>query len=294
MASNELLAFPPVADAYTGATAIGVSGVYAGRRLTLGGRVITGSRKHPDGTQTCKFSRWITYERMVDGKLMEGMALVPESVILMSDVIQMCYTDSHRKGVSPRASNTGDRVINIEKVTTMSNDTSEYVVIPLTKGQVAIVSPEDAELAQFKWCACVRSNGAKGSEYKAARGFRINGKNHNVSMHSIVMSRILGRPIMPGEEVDHRDLNPLNNRRENLRLATHWQNGANQKLRKDNTSGRRGIHQRKDTGKWTAQICVQGKKMYLGQFDTAEEAYGVYCKAAAEKFGEFANFEEAA
>ena len=77
---NSDLAFPPVADAYTGAAAIGVSGVYAGRRLTLGERVMTGSWRHADGTRSYKWSRWVTFERemtfdyKVDGK---GQFLIP-------------------------------------------------------------------------------------------------------------------------------------------------------------------------------------------------------------------------
>ena len=95
MASNDerdILCFPSYRDAYTGATAIGVSGVYSGRRLTLGGRVITGSWRHADGTRTFKYSRWVTFHRTViveDGnehvlfsRTMEEMALVPESAYM--------------------------------------------------------------------------------------------------------------------------------------------------------------------------------------------------------------------
>lgn len=85
------LAFPAVDDAYTGASAIGVSGVYVGRRLILGERVVTGSWRRKDGTRSYKFSRWVTFEREMafdyeaDGKtrtfrqLMNGRALIPES-----------------------------------------------------------------------------------------------------------------------------------------------------------------------------------------------------------------------
>ena len=79
----EPLAFPSVADAYTGAAAIGMTGVYAGRRLTLGKRVMSGSWRHADDTVTYKFSRWVEYERVVCGLPMAGMALVPERTYMV-------------------------------------------------------------------------------------------------------------------------------------------------------------------------------------------------------------------
>lgn len=85
------LAFPPVTDAYVGAAAIGLTSVYAGRRLILGERVVTGSWRRKDGTRSYKYSRWVTFEREmvfeheIDGvkygfrQLMNGRALLPEN-----------------------------------------------------------------------------------------------------------------------------------------------------------------------------------------------------------------------
>lgn len=77
------LAFPSLADAYVGAAAIGVAGVYTGRRLTLRERVITGSWRHADGTRSYQYSRWVEYERSVCGVPMSGRALVPEGVYMV-------------------------------------------------------------------------------------------------------------------------------------------------------------------------------------------------------------------
>lgn len=81
-ASESDICFPATADAYTGAAAIGISGIYAGRRLTLGKRVVTGSWLRADGTRGSHHSRWIEYERVVCGVAMHGMALVPESAYM--------------------------------------------------------------------------------------------------------------------------------------------------------------------------------------------------------------------
>jgi hypothetical protein len=44
----------------------------------------------------------------------------------------------------------------------------------------------------------------------------------------------------------------------------------------------------KASGKWIAQICINGKKKHLGLFSTPELAYAAYCKAALEYHGKFA------
>lgn len=86
--------------------------------------------------------------------------------------------------------------------------------------------------------------------------------------------------------VDHVDGNPLNNTRENLRLATHAENARNTKLRKDNKCGFKGV--RKSRNKWRATITVHGEAKNLGSFDTAEEAHDAYKFAAEFYFKNFA------
>lgn len=92
----------------------------------------------------------------------------------------------------------------------------------------------------------------------------------------------------PAGQIDHVDRNPLNDRIENLRLATPSQNQANQLISRRNTSGYKGAYWRPERGHWTARIIVQGKKSYLGSYATPEEAHAAYMAAAREHFGEFA------
>jgi hypothetical protein len=77
-----------------------------------------------------------------------------------------------------------------------------------------------------------------------------------------------------GLQVDHINRNTLDNRLENLRLATRPQNQANAGLRRDNTSGYRGVSWAKDCDKWRAQVRVIGhkKSMHLGMFASQEDA----------------------
>ena len=65
-------------------------------------------------------------------------------------------------------------------------------------------------------------------------------------------------------------------------------------IRKNNTSGFRGVYFTKRANKWIAAIEKDKKKYHLGHYDTPEEAARAYDAKAKELFGEFArlNFPE--
>ena len=72
--------------------------------------------------------------------------------------------------------------------------------------------------------------------------------------------------------IDHKNKNPLDNRRINLRLADLSLNRINSKTNINNTSGFRGVLFRKKTKKWEANIRVNGKKLYLAETKNKDEA----------------------
>lgn len=124
----------------------------------------------------------------------------------------------------------------------------------------------------------------------------------NWSFHSNVISRTAGkktvllsheilkrRGITFKDEVDHKDRNRLNNQFENLRPATRSQNCANRKLRKDNSSGFRGVYFDKRRNEYLSQISIHKFKQHLGCFHDPVEAAKAYDKAATHYFGEFAS-----
>jgi hypothetical protein len=95
----------------------------------------------------------------------------------------------------------------------------------------------------------------------------------------------------PSGEVDHINGVRNDNRIKNLRLATHTQNAQNQKKKKNNTSGWKGVFLHRSSGLWNARIRINGKEKSLGYFRDVREAAEEYMFAALEHHGEFARFE---
>jgi hypothetical protein len=123
---------------------------------------------------------------------------------------------------------------------------------------------------------------------------RQQGPRHNrqrVRLHRVIMGRVLGRELMRHELVDHVNLNPLDNRRSNLRVANNSQNQFNRDLPAHNTTGYKGVYRNVPACKkpFQAAITVNYRKRYLGSFMTAVEAARAYDQAALALAGEFAN-----
>jgi hypothetical protein len=92
--------------------------------------------------------------------------------------------------------------------------------------------------------------------------------------------------------IDHKNNITTDNRAENLRWATHAENMQNAKIRKDNTSGIKGVYFNKGKNKWTAQIRIDGQRIYIGSYITSEEATTARRRMALSVFGEFLNDSE--
>lgn len=109
------------------------------------------------------------------------------------------------------------------------------------------------------------------------------------TMGRVVLARKLGRELLRSERADHINLNKMDNRRSNLRLATQAQNCANVDKSRHTKNPYKGAY-RFYTGRFNSFITVKQKKIQLGLFDTAIEAHRAWCIAALTHHGDFANF----
>jgi hypothetical protein len=181
----------------------------------------------------------------------------------------------------------------------------DYIVVPLTDGLIAWVSPDDVPIGRMGWRA-KKSGRGQWEHYYASHGYTIGSVRGEYMLHTLVWERANDTKLPDGFLVDHINQDKLDNRRENLRLATRGDNEGNKKKRRTQaggktSSGYKGVTKMKTpkdrnprTKPWRCTITIDKKQKALGCYASEKEAARTYDKAALEHFGEFAylNFPE--
>lgn len=157
----------------------------------------------------------------------------------------------------------------------------DVAYVQLTQGQIAIIDAEDVPLVSGRnWFA----QKSAGTFYAGANGPRLENGRPPLKMHRVILG------AKPGEFVDHADSNGLNNRKNNIRIATVLENNINIGPSKLNKSGFKGVTLYAQSGKWRAVIAFNGRRVSLGLHETKESAHAAYVEAAKKYHGEFARW----
>jgi len=125
-----------------------------------------------------------------------------------------------------------------------------------------IVSKEDYKhLSQFKW-------------YKSDKGY-VTGyiSKKKWQLHRYIMIVILGNELTPQNPIDHKNNNPLDNTRDNLRLVTVSENARNKKKKESTSSKYIGVSFKKDKNKWAVSICIDNKRLFATYNNEIHAAY---------------------
>jgi hypothetical protein len=105
--------------------------------------------------------------------------------------------------------------------------------------------------------------------------------------HRLAWIYMTGQP--PPDMIDHINGDPSDNRWCNLRTCTHAENMRNRKMHANNECGFKGVWKRRSRTRspYVAQIRVNGKKIQIGTFASAELAHEAYLEAASRLHGSF-------
>jgi len=156
--------------------------------------------------------------------------------------------------------------------------------IPVGKKKFAVVDDEDAEtLLKYTWW--LTSSGYAEGHLRVGK----KGMKHGVCRTGpkVLMHRLL-LDATKGHDVDHVNMDLLDNRRANLRLATRSQNMANSGSRVGSTSQFKGVYWSTAEKSWMAALTFNGKVIWRKKFKEEVDAATAYNFKALEHFGEFA------
>lgn len=142
----------------------------------------------------------------------------------------------------------------------------EYARVRVSDTEYMLCDTEDwGKLKNHYWSICPTGYAASGTS-----------KRGRIFFHKEVTNTT-------SEIIDHINMNKLDNRKCNLRIADKKINSINRGLQSNNKTGYKGVYHDKRYGTWNARVTVSGKTIHLGTFSTKEEAIAAR-RAGEEKY----------
>lgn len=157
------------------------------------------------------------------------------------------------------------------------------IFVPLSQGKVAVIDFADRWVLKYNWSAV--NCGKSGRELWYAQAYvpdGFNGQKNGVRMHRLIIG------ALPGQQCDHKSGDGLDNRRDNLRVASPSRNCQNKRKSPTAISSKFKGVTISGKIKRQARIMVGGKRLHLGTFNSDEEAARAYDEAAIRYYGQFA------
>jgi hypothetical protein len=133
---------------------------------------------------------------------------------------------------------------------------SETIIYIISKGETfeCIIDTDDLEkIKQYSW-------------HRGTKGYIVYKNKETVYIHRLITN------CPKGLFIDHIDGNPLNNKKNNLRVVTTQQNAQNRALMPNNKTGYRGVYFEKQTEKYRVQLVIDGTTMDFGRYDNVDIA----------------------
>jgi len=151
------------------------------------------------------------------------------------------------------------------EINSLTYSKQKGVIIQLTKGYVSIIDKDDVDrISKHSWHIDTNGYAVRGQTDKITKRFI------NIFLHQEILN-------FPDSQIDHINRDKLDNRKSNLRLCTLSENKINQKIYKSNSVGYKGVS--KKNNNYQARLTVNGKRINLGRYPTAQQAGMAYKNA---------------
>lgn len=156
------------------------------------------------------------------------------------------------------------------------------VIIATTGDEIKVSDVDYMMLNAYEWGIQKYKHDIKYAVHRYTDG----GKPKSVLMHRLILEPEKGKPVI------HRNLDGLDNTRENIEVSTVACIQGNRRISVNNTSGYKGVFFQKSIERYVAKIYKDRKPIYLGAFTDIIDAVKAYNEAATKLYGDFARLNK--